>query len=199
MTEWAAEQYGEQDSKGTLEVGKLADLVILDQDPLKVDPMSIRDIRVVETIKEGATIYPASASELAPKPVSTADPTVTHSWTVEACDMDDVNTAARKEWTLTTLNGQKIDTAKPPTMMFEHGRLSVFGGINQLTGSYALVRESVVMGDLVSTKKAGPPELMELESNFAKALAKVDGFKVAGNELTLFTDGDEVAVLHSAE
>jgi heat shock protein HslJ len=84
-------------------------------------------------------------------------------------------------------------------MMFEHGRLSVFGGINQLTGSYALVRESVVMGDLVSTKKAGPPELMELESNFAKALAKVDGFKVAGNELTLFTDGDEVAVLHSAE
>jgi predicted amidohydrolase YtcJ len=57
MTIWAAEQYGEQASKGTLEPGKLADLVILDKNPLKVDPMSIKDIKVVETVKEGATIY----------------------------------------------------------------------------------------------------------------------------------------------
>jgi len=59
MTIWAAEQYGEQDSKGSLEVGKLADLVILDKNPLKVDKMAIKDIRVVETIKEGDTIYRA--------------------------------------------------------------------------------------------------------------------------------------------
>ena len=57
MTIWAAEQYGEQASKGTLEAGKLADLVILGKNPLKVDPMSIKDVKVVETIKEGATIY----------------------------------------------------------------------------------------------------------------------------------------------
>ena len=60
MTEWVAEQYDEQATKGTLETGKLADLVILDKDPLKVDPMAIKDIKVVETIKEGKTIYPAS-------------------------------------------------------------------------------------------------------------------------------------------
>ena len=58
MTVWAAEQYGEEATKGTLEAGKLADLVILDKDPLKVDPKAIRDIKVVETIKEGVTIYP---------------------------------------------------------------------------------------------------------------------------------------------
>jgi predicted amidohydrolase YtcJ len=57
MTIWGAEQYGEQDSKGSLEPGKLADLVILDRNPLKVEPMAIKDIRVVETIKEGETIY----------------------------------------------------------------------------------------------------------------------------------------------
>ena len=57
MTIWGAEQYGEQDSKGSLEPGKLADLVILDRNPLKVEPMAIKDIRVVETIKEGKTIY----------------------------------------------------------------------------------------------------------------------------------------------
>jgi predicted amidohydrolase YtcJ len=55
----AAYQYGEQDSKGSLEPGKVADLVILDKNPLKVDPMTIKDIKVVETIKEGKTIYKA--------------------------------------------------------------------------------------------------------------------------------------------
>jgi hypothetical protein len=57
MTIWGAEQYGEQDSKGSLEPGKLADLVILDRNPLAVEPMAIKDIKVVETIKEGTTIY----------------------------------------------------------------------------------------------------------------------------------------------
>jgi hypothetical protein len=59
MTINVARQYGEQDSKGSLEPGKLADLVILDRNPLEVEPMSIKDIRVVETIKEGTTIYRA--------------------------------------------------------------------------------------------------------------------------------------------
>ena len=46
-------------SKGSLEPGKLADLVVLDRNPLKVDPMKIKDIKVLETIKEGKTIYTA--------------------------------------------------------------------------------------------------------------------------------------------
>jgi hypothetical protein len=57
MTIWAAEQYDEQAGKGSLAPGKLADLVVLDRNPLKVDPATIKDIRVVETIKEGRTVY----------------------------------------------------------------------------------------------------------------------------------------------
>ncbi|MGK2879644.1 MAG: amidohydrolase [Mycobacterium sp.] len=55
----AAHQYCEDDTKGSIEVGKLADLVILDRNPLTVDPMTIKDITVVETIKEDRTIYRA--------------------------------------------------------------------------------------------------------------------------------------------
>ncbi|MGB2625527.1 MAG: amidohydrolase [Candidatus Acidiferrum sp.] len=53
----AAYQYMEQSSKGSLESGKLADLVILDKNPLTVDPAAIKDIKVVETIKGGKSIY----------------------------------------------------------------------------------------------------------------------------------------------
>jgi predicted amidohydrolase YtcJ len=57
QTVWAAEQYEEQANRGTLKAGKLADMVILDKNPLKVDPMTLKDIRVMETIKEGSRVY----------------------------------------------------------------------------------------------------------------------------------------------
>jgi len=57
MTDWAAYQYFEEKSKGTLEPGKLADLVILERDPLQGDPTTISTIKVVETIKEGQPIF----------------------------------------------------------------------------------------------------------------------------------------------
>jgi len=52
-----AYQYKEEKTKGTLEVGKLADLVVLDRNPVKVDPMAIKDIQVVQTLKEGVLVY----------------------------------------------------------------------------------------------------------------------------------------------
>ena len=55
----AAWQEGEEDIKGSIEVGKLADLVILSANPLKVKPTEIKDINVLETIKEGKSIYKA--------------------------------------------------------------------------------------------------------------------------------------------
>ncbi|THD69875.1 amidohydrolase [Robertkochia marina] len=57
ITEWSAWQHFEEDRKGTLVPGKLADLVILDKNPLKVDPMTLKDIVVLETIKEGETVF----------------------------------------------------------------------------------------------------------------------------------------------
>jgi predicted amidohydrolase YtcJ len=52
-----AHQYFEENSKGSIKAGKLADLVILDKNPIKVDPADIKNIKVVETIKEGKTIF----------------------------------------------------------------------------------------------------------------------------------------------
>ncbi len=57
ITLWGASQHFEEDRKGSLEVGKLADMVILSANPLKVDPMEINKIVVLETIKEGNRVY----------------------------------------------------------------------------------------------------------------------------------------------
>ncbi|MAA87327.1 MAG: hypothetical protein CME39_06675 [Haliea sp.] len=61
ITADAAWQNFEEDRKGTLETGKLADLVILSEDPMTIDPMNIKDIQVLQTIKEGRTVYSATA------------------------------------------------------------------------------------------------------------------------------------------
>lgn len=57
VTANTAFQYFEERDKGTLSPGKRADLVILDRDPLAVPPEELRDIRVLETWKDGAAIF----------------------------------------------------------------------------------------------------------------------------------------------
>lgn len=57
MTLWPAFQHFEEKNKGSLEVGKLADLVVLSDNPLTVPKEKLIDIKVLETIKEGKTIY----------------------------------------------------------------------------------------------------------------------------------------------
>ena len=52
-----ARLYGEEAKKGSIEVGKLADLVVLSANPLTVQPATIQSIRVEETIKEGKTVW----------------------------------------------------------------------------------------------------------------------------------------------
>lgn len=57
ITIWSAYQHYEEDKKGSLENGKLADLVILDKNPLKVNAEDIKDIKVLKTIKEGKIVF----------------------------------------------------------------------------------------------------------------------------------------------
>ena len=42
-----------EEETGSLVAGKKADFVILAENPMKIDPMKIKDIRVVETVFEG--------------------------------------------------------------------------------------------------------------------------------------------------
>jgi len=56
----AARQYFEETRKGSLTVGKQADLVLLSADPLGIDPERLREIEVDETISRGVTVWPVA-------------------------------------------------------------------------------------------------------------------------------------------
>lgn len=55
----AAYSYFDEDIKGSLKAGKMADLIIIDKNPLDIDPMAIKDIKVLTSIKEGEVLYQA--------------------------------------------------------------------------------------------------------------------------------------------
>ena len=57
MTVYAAFQQYEEDIKGTIEAGKQADLVVLSEDPLAMDPGELLDLEVVATYAHGQQIF----------------------------------------------------------------------------------------------------------------------------------------------
>ena len=64
VTLGAAYQYFEEETKGSITVGKQADLVVLDRNPLTADPADLEHIAVLETFSRGRSVYarPAEAA-----------------------------------------------------------------------------------------------------------------------------------------
>jgi len=74
-----------------------------------------------------------------------------------------------------------------PNIVFdpEKKRVAGYGGVNNFFGGYEMSGEALRMPRLASTRRAGPPELMELESAFLKALAATTSYRITGDNLEL--------------
>lgn len=57
MTIFGAQLNGEEEEAGSLEIGKRADFVVLDRNPLSINPMDIRHIEVLETYIDGDIVF----------------------------------------------------------------------------------------------------------------------------------------------
>ena len=66
MTLWPAWQHFEEKEKGSIEVGKLADFVVLSADPTRVDPELLDQLRVLFTIKKDVLVYAAEGDGMVP-------------------------------------------------------------------------------------------------------------------------------------
>ncbi len=62
MTIWPAWQQFEENDKGSIENGKIADFVVLSDNPLTVDPDTLAELKVRVTIKDNEVIYDADTA-----------------------------------------------------------------------------------------------------------------------------------------
>lgn len=103
-------------------------------------------------------------------------------------------------WSLVTLEGQPA-TASPqgrrPTLRFdpETMRVSGFAGVNQFGGAYEAAAGTLKFAPLIMTKMAGPPEQMDLERRYSRALEATTGWRLAQDHLELLAGESVVARL----
>lgn len=104
--------------------------------------------------------------------------------------------ALRGDWMLVELEGKRLLDwlppnweDQPPHLTFEtDGRVGGYTGVNRMGSTIdgeALARGEFVLAPVISTRRAGPPELMHLEARFLMALQRARGLRLLGDSLAL--------------
>ena len=73
-------------------------------------------------------------------------------------------------WALAELDGVEVDPEAPCEVRFDSGRVSGRVGVNRFQGSYTVTGDMLEFSPAATTRMAGPPHLMDLESRFHQAL-----------------------------
>lgn len=96
---------------------------------------------------------------------------------------------AKTHWILVEVKGTSVapGTGRPPYILFdpEKKRVTGYGGVNSFFGGYETSGDELRMPRLASTRRAGPPELMQLEAAFFKALSATAFYRIGGDKLDL--------------
>ena len=104
------------------------------------------------------------------------------------------------EWQLQKVNGSQAPAGpRPVTATFDAKTVAGFSGVNQYSGPYTATADGgFKAGPLSSTMMAGPPEAMQLESGYLKALQGAATYLVANGTLTLYSGEGAPIVVYSA-
>ena len=105
---------------------------------------------------------------------------------------------AKTYWRLVAVNGTTVSpgTGRQPHIEFdpEKKRVTGYSGVNIFSGGYNATESQLRMSKMASTRRAGPPELMKLETTYLKALSATRSYRISGHELELINyDGQVVA------
>ena len=100
---------------------------------------------------------------------------------------------ANTHWTLVEVKGMPVapGAGRPPYIIFDpkQKRVTGYGGVNGFFGGYEASGGELRMPRLASTRRAGPPELMDLESAFFTALSATASYRISGDTLELLDSG----------
>ena len=100
-------------------------------------------------------------------------------------------------WRLVELNGDEIRLPEGTsdihmTLRLDENKVNGFAGCNTFFGTYEATENSLRFSKVGATRMACPQ--LDLESAFLKAIDSVQEYKIQGDELTLFSGGQPVAV-----
>ena len=109
-------------------------------------------------------------------------------------------TLAYTEWTRVELDGEPVgigpDEIQPTIVLdLEESQVSGSGGVNRLTGTFALSEGELRFGPLATTRMAGPESAMQREQSFLAALERVTSYELDGRVFTLLAGEKAVARL----
>lgn len=99
-----------------------------------------------------------------------------------------------------TRSGDRLDDPAPegklPSLSFaSDGKVSGFTGVNRLTSSLdpaRLAKGDFSLAPAATTRMAGAPQAMSVESQFTSLLHQATQFKLDGNKLSLLDKGNEL-------
>lgn len=91
-------------------------------------------------------------------------------------------------WMVTTLSGAPVDTHAPNSVRFGAGRIVGQVGVNRFSATFQLVDGRIVVGTIMSTMMAGPPEHMRLEAAFHGSLEGDHHFRRDGRHVCIGDD-----------
>ncbi|HBE70609.1 MAG TPA: acid phosphatase [Planctomycetaceae bacterium] len=104
-------------------------------------------------------------------------------------------------WQAITIKGQPTHPDVKPDLTFdEAGRVGGSTGVNRIFGPYTVDGAKISFGQLATTRRAGPPDLMQQETQFQQALGKVATYAIEDSKLKLLdADGSAIIELSANE
>lgn len=79
--------------------------------------------------------------------------------------------------------GGVVDNSQSTLEIGEDGTVSGNTAVNRYGGKAKIVGQKIEFGSISTTRRAGPPALMDQESKFTKELANVASFRIDDNGL----------------
>lgn len=103
------------------------------------------------------------------------------------------------EWLVEEVGGKRMVAATEVVLAFgPDGAFSGDSGVNRLRASYGFEGGRLELSEIMATRMAGPPEVMEQESRLLAALRQARAVQVSDDQLSLVGAEGEILVVASA-
>ncbi len=96
------------------------------------------------------------------------------------------------KWLAEDIDGRGVvDRAQSTLEIAEDGTVSGSTAVNRFGGKATIDGNSITFGPLATTRRAGPPALMDQEARFTRALEATNKFRIDQNGLLYFLDAED--------